>query len=191
MKEAILEPILRKIRIEKVLPAVRQCPDCRLLDIGCGRDYQFLKTIEPFVGFGVGIDFKVPETKTEKIETLQMMMSGSLPFESGSFDIVTMLAVLEHLVDPVGMIAEVERVLRKGGRLIMTVPGTMAKPVLRFLAFRLHMVNEVEMKGHRRYFNRTDLYHLVMNSGMIMEQHRYFELGMNNFCVARKAIQDE
>ena len=186
MKEPFLEPILRRMRVKKVLPAIYRHPDCRLLDIGCGWDYRLLKTVEPFIGSGVGIDFKVREMESTKIKTLRMRMTGSLPFESESFDIVTMLAVLEHLSDPLRMMSETERVLKKGGRLVLTVPSKIAKPVLEFLAYRLHIVSEVEMKEHKQYFNHDDLRELLCQSGMTIEQHRYFQMGMNNYCVAMK-----
>lgn len=157
MKEPFLESILRRMRLKQVLPTIRQYPDCRLLDIGCGWDYRLLKTVEPFIGSGVDIDFKVRETESAKIKTVRMRMTDSLPFESESFDIVTMLAVLEHPSDPIRMMSETERVLKKGGRLVMTVPSKIAKPVLEFLAYRLHVVSEVEIKDHKQYFNRSDL----------------------------------
>jgi hypothetical protein len=64
MKEPFLEPFLRKMRVNKVMPTILHYPDCRLLDIGCGWDYRLLKTVEPFIGRGVGIDFKVRETES-------------------------------------------------------------------------------------------------------------------------------
>lgn len=188
MNEPFLEPILRRMRVKKVLPTIQRYPDCRLLDVGCGWDYRLLKTIEPCIGSGVGIDFKVREMESTKIKTVRMWMAGSLPFESESFDIVTMLAVLEHLSDPLGMMSETERVLKKEGRLVLTVPSKIAKPVLEFLAYRLHIVSEVEMKDHKQYFNRHDLRELLCQSGMTIEEHRYFQMGMNNYCVAMKAM---
>ena len=82
MKEPFLEPILRRMRVKKVLPTIHRYPDCRLLDIGCGWDYLLLKTVEPFIGSGLGIDFKVREMESTKIKTLQMRMTDSLPFEA-------------------------------------------------------------------------------------------------------------
>lgn len=186
MKEPFLEPILRRMRVKIVLPTIQRYPDCQLLDVGCGWDYRLLKTVEPFIGSGVGIDFKVQEMESTKIKTVRMRMTDQLPFESESFDIVTMLAVLEHLSDPLRMMSETERVLKKEGRLVLTVPSKIAKPVLEFLAYRLHIVSEVEMKDHKQYFNHNDLRKLLCQSGMTIEQHRYFQMGMNNYCVAMK-----
>ena len=45
-----------------------------------------------------------------------------LPFPDGSFDVVIISEVLEHIPDDRGAIAEMVRVLRPGGRLAVTVP---------------------------------------------------------------------
>jgi ubiquinone/menaquinone biosynthesis C-methylase UbiE len=187
MKEPLLEPILRKMRVNRVLPTIRRYPDCRLLDVGCGWDNLLLKTAEPFIGSGVGIDFKARKSESAKITTIRMTMADSLPFDSESFDIVAMLAVLEHLSDPPGMMRETERILKVGGRLVLTVPSKIARPVLQFLCHRLKIVSESEMRDHKQYYDRDALKKLFSQTGMIMEHHRYFEMGMNNFCVVRKA----
>jgi SAM-dependent methyltransferase len=47
----------------------------------------------------------------------------ALPFRSDSFDIVTALDVVEHVADDVAALAEIRRVLRPGGVLVMSVPA--------------------------------------------------------------------
>ena len=61
MKEPILEPILRKMRLSKVLPTISSYRDCALLDIGCGWEAKLLRSVEPHISKGVGIDFKAPQ----------------------------------------------------------------------------------------------------------------------------------
>lgn len=100
MKEPILESFLRKMRINKVLPIIKKYPNSKLLDIGCGFNYKFLLEIEPYISEGYGIDFKVPELKNGKIKTKQIKIEKKLPFTDNMFDIITMLAVLEHLEYP-------------------------------------------------------------------------------------------
>lgn len=46
----------------------------------------------------------------------------SMPVESGSFDAVMCVEVLEHLPEPIEAIKEFSRVLRKDGKLILTAP---------------------------------------------------------------------
>jgi SAM-dependent methyltransferase len=187
MKEPILEPILRALRIRKVLPVIRQYPDCLLLDVGCGCDYRLLKTVRPFIKGGIGIDFKVEKYEGDKIKTMPMMITDHLPFESESFDVVTMLAVLEHLSDPLSMMRETERILKNGGSLVLTVPSKIAKPVLEFLSYRLKIISADEIREHKKYYNCDELEKLFSQTGMSIEYHRYFQIGMNNFCIFKKA----
>lgn len=188
MKEAFLEPLLRRMRLRQVLPAIRNHPDCRLLDIGCGWNAGLLKAVEPYVSEGVGIDFKAPELRTPKIRTMRITLAGRLPFEDASFDVVTLLAVLEHLSQPREMLREIARVLQPRGQLVLTVPSHAARPVLEFLAYRLHVVSEDEIRDHKRYFNRADLHEIMEGTALVIDRHAYFQLGMNNLvCASRRA----
>ncbi len=187
MHEAILEPILRKLRIGRVLDEIRVIPDCKLLDIGCGFNHTFLSTIAPHIAQGTGIDFKVPAVSFGNIRTIQARLDASLPFADHSFHAVTMLAVLEHLEKPQEMLAEIGRVLQEDGRLVLTVPGKRAKPVLEFLAFKLGIISRAEIADHKKYYDLPELRHLgVAVGGFAIVKHRSFQLGMNNFCVMQK-----
>jgi len=186
MNEAILEPVLRRMRIRQVLPIIRQYHDCVLLDIGCGWDAKFLKSVEAYVSKAEGIDSRAPPIHTQKLSTRRITLTESLPYANEAFDVVTMLAVLEHLSHPRAVITEVFRILKPGGRLVLTVPSNAAKPVLEFLAFRLGIVNAAEIRDHKCYYNKGLLHHLLANTGLMMEIHHYFQLGMNNFVVCAK-----
>jgi ubiquinone/menaquinone biosynthesis C-methylase UbiE len=184
MKEPILEPLLRKMRINRVLPYIQKHRDCRLLDIGCGWEARFLRSVEPYLALGVGIDFKAPLLIEGKIRTERLMLTDTLPYADASFDIVTMLAVLEHLDQPGTLLREVRRVLRPEGCMILTVPSKAAKPVLDFLSFRLGLISCDEISDHKEYYDRSSLGDLFASTGFTMKVHGYFQLGMNNFCVA-------
>ena len=187
MKEPWLEPILRRMRIDRVLPYVKGVPDCRLLDIGCGWEARLLRELEPYLAAGWGIDFKAPPIATDKLRTISARLDDRLPFDSESFDIVTMLAVLEHLDKPLAIMREIARLLRPEGRLLLTVPSRSAKPVLEFLAYRLGIVNPDEIRDHKTYFDRADLARLLDQcDGLVIERHQYFQCGMNNYLVCRK-----
>ena len=114
MKEPILEPILRYMRIKKVLPVIMNIKKPILLDIGCGWEAKFLKNIEPYVEEAIGIDFKAPNLNTKKIKTIKQTITDKLPFDDSRFNIVTMLAVLEHIEQPLLMAKEINRILVGG-----------------------------------------------------------------------------
>lgn len=110
-----------------------------------------------------------------------------LPFENESFEVVTMLAVLEHLNYPLEMLKQIARVLKPNGILLLTAPSHFAKPVLEFLAFRLKIVSEAEIRDHKRYYNKCDLSELVSSiPELTLIKHKYFQLGMNNFAIIQK-----
>jgi 2-polyprenyl-3-methyl-5-hydroxy-6-metoxy-1,4-benzoquinol methylase len=97
-----------------------------------------------------------------------------------------MLAVLEHLSYPRAIVAEICRVLKPGGRLLLTVPSKAAKPVLEFLTYRLGLVSEAEIRDHKCYYTKRSLSELISPTGLKIEAHHYFQLGMNNLLIARK-----
>lgn len=181
MSEQLLEPLLRRMRLRQVLPYINKYPGCHLLDIGCGWQARLLHAVEPKIAYGVGIDFKAPDIETNTLKTISARMDVSLPFEDSSFDLITMLAVLEHLDHPKAILQECARVLRPGGGLFLTVPSWHAKPVLEFLAFKVGIVNPDEIRDHKQYFNREDLFK-IFNSidGLTVKEHAYFQWRFNN-----------
>ncbi|RDU72517.1 class I SAM-dependent methyltransferase [Helicobacter aurati] len=203
MKEAILEPMLRTMRLKKILPSVREFANPKVLDIGCGWEARLLQEIEPFITHGVGIDLKAPTIHTDKLHVFSHFFESKegidsfnaskasscnnkkcdLPFDNESFEIATLLAVLEHLHHPLEMLKEIHRILKPKGILLLTVPSRLAKPLLEFLAYKLHIVSEAEIRDHKQYYNKTDIYKLIsMVQGLTIVKHQYFQFGMNNFC---------
>jgi len=183
MKEPIFEPILRRMRIARVLPFVKRYPACELLDVGCGWEAKLLKSLESIITSGIGIDRQPPKINTDKIKTVPGCLETQLPFPNESFNFVTMLAVLEHINDEVKILNECKRVLQPGGGILITVPSWRAKPILEFLSFNLGLINKSEIEDHKRYYNREDLLQLINKiDGLRLIEHRYFQFGMNN-CV--------
>jgi 2-polyprenyl-3-methyl-5-hydroxy-6-metoxy-1,4-benzoquinol methylase len=185
MKEPILEPILRKMRLKQVLPYLRQYPNCKLLDIGCGWEAKLLRSVEPYIASGIGVDFKAPAISTDKIKTLSLTLQDKLPFEDHSFDFITMLAVMEHLDNDEAILKECARLLRPGGGLLITVPSWYAKPVLELLSYRLNLINPDEISDHKHYYNKEDLVALVDKvPSLQLREHAYFQWRFNNrvFC---------
>lgn len=184
-REVLLEPLLRWFRFRKVMSHIPT--GSKVLDIGCGRSAAFLRAISPKIDQGIGVDFKVKEMQVENIQTIQLKLAHQLPFADASFDVVTMLAVLEHIEHERPILQEVHRVLRPNGKLVLTVPSRWSQPVLEFLAYRLKIVDELEIRDHKRYYDRTRLRKVLVGDAQFRGfQHRYFQLWMNNFCTVIK-----
>ena len=187
-KEPFLEPALRWMRLQRV---IRHIPkNSVVLDVGCGTGATFLRTIAPQIKQGIGVDFKVETAKFSNIETIQVILDTHLPFEDSTFDVVTMLAVLEHIENERQILKEIYRVLIPGGKLILTVPSVWSQSVLEFLAYKLKIVSEAEIRDHKRYYNRQKLKAVLVEiTGFQEFHHQYFQLGMNNFCTVVKRSQ--
>jgi SAM-dependent methyltransferase len=91
-----------------------------LVDYGCGNK-PYLIIVGSKVGKYIGVDLAQNETNTVDV----VLGDGSpLPFEKESVDTVLSTQVLEHVSEPERYLAEVARVLRKGGIFILTCPGS-------------------------------------------------------------------
>ena len=59
-----------------------------------------------------------------KVQILQNNLEiDGLPYKDAEFDTVAIIAVIEHLVDPIGALKEIYRVLKPNGRLILNTPN--------------------------------------------------------------------
>jgi SAM-dependent methyltransferase len=91
----------------------------RLLDVGCGeKPYRGL--FDPFVAEHVGLDHVDTQHARDAIDLFGH--ADAIPAEAMSFDTILCTAVLEHVEEPMRAIAEMHRVLRPGGVVILTAP---------------------------------------------------------------------
>ncbi len=97
----------------------------RVLDLGCGLG-DFAGELAGHGARVVGCD--VAETALRLARTrhpgIEFVLTGEeeLSFSDESFDVVWAGEVLEHVQDGLGLLAEVRRVLRSGGRLVLSTP---------------------------------------------------------------------
>ena len=105
-------------------------PQTRWLDGGCGHQVLEVRLEERErrvvnrALLVVGCDpFALSLKKHRTIRNRVMCPLDDLPFLSGSFNLVTMNMVVEHLADPVKVFLEIARVLRPGGILVFVTPN--------------------------------------------------------------------
>jgi SAM-dependent methyltransferase len=102
------------------------CEDAIVLEAGCGEGYG-AGLLTGWASTVIGLDYDeltarhVARTYPE-VHTVRGNLAG-LPLADGSVDVVANLQVIEHLWDQEGFLAECHRVLRPGGRLLVTTPN--------------------------------------------------------------------
>jgi SAM-dependent methyltransferase len=91
----------------------------RLLDIGCGlKPYQPL--LAPYVTEHVGVDH--PDSPHALTSVDVFATAYEIPLDDQSFDTILLSEVLEHLERPTDALTECHRLLRQGGRLVLSTP---------------------------------------------------------------------
>ncbi|MFN4242095.1 MAG: class I SAM-dependent DNA methyltransferase [Tepidisphaerales bacterium] len=109
---------LRELVVALAAEAVRGVPAAKLLDLGCG-DMPYRTLLEPLCGAYDGAD--LPGNAMAKYAMLGGSVAGA---EDGSYDVVLSTQVLEHVAEVGAYLAEAHRLLRPGGRLVLTTHGT-------------------------------------------------------------------
>lgn len=159
-------------------------PGDTVLDFGCGHQAMFLRSVQDRISRGIGLDYDADASQpAPNLEIRQFHFSRRFDFPDASFNVVSLLAVLEHIpLDQVDtLFREFARVLAPGGRILITTPTPAAKPVLDFLAFKLHVISEPEIADHQHYYSAADLQALAARHGLEFNARRTFLFGFNCF----------
>ncbi len=107
-----------------VLELLAAQPGERILDLGCG-DGQLTQRIAATGASVAGVDASPEMAAAARSRgiVVDLGVAESLPYESGSFDAVFSNAALHWVRDQDAMLAEVARVLRRGGRFVAEMGG--------------------------------------------------------------------
>jgi len=186
----LLEGTLARLRAERanrLIPAEHRSG--RILDIGCGRYPYFLAHTKFTQKFAIDQSPVSASPPDISWMTLDLNRRPHLPFQDGFFQVVTLLAVIEHL-DPEGVVAlfqECRRVLAPEGLVILTTPAAWSDRLLRLMA-RLNLVSEEEIREHVYAYTLPLIGWYFGSAGFPMKRLRfgYFEMGLNMWATATK-----
>jgi ubiquinone/menaquinone biosynthesis C-methylase UbiE len=117
LKEVVMAELLAQLR-----------PDVALLDVGCAEGL-YMRTVSDSVGLAIGVDLSYPKvvrgaalSSSAKHLAFALADAEHVPYAASSFDIVLCVETLEHVPDYRSALAELLRVLKPTGTLVVSVP---------------------------------------------------------------------
>ncbi len=142
---------------------------CLTLDVGCGSGAVSLQ-VQQCGGRVIGCDISHAQLLSAKHKGVGMLVTNdalSLSFPDDTFDIVLSSDAIEHTIAPDRAIAEMARVLKPSGKLVLTVPNKAWKWLLNLAIF----LKLRPYEGHENFPTFSELEIFIRRSGLTLEQH--------------------
>lgn len=150
----------------------------RILDVGCGSGRHMGETVRHAGTLTMGTDLHLADLleAEKRLAVLDGMgeIRGSwilaasditaLPFPDGTFDLVICSEVLEHVPDHRAALAELVRVLKPGGDLVISVPRYYPEKICWMLSREYRSTPG----GHIRIYRRKAMERLIAESGVVL-----------------------
>jgi 2-polyprenyl-3-methyl-5-hydroxy-6-metoxy-1,4-benzoquinol methylase len=176
------------LNVRQIRRRVRGFTGKSVADLGCGFNARFARTILGEAAHVTLIDLALADDLKQHPGVTAI--EGELPeilarVESRTLDVVVCTNVLEHLWQPSVALQHVRRTLKPGGMAYLNVPSWTGKVLLETAAFRLGLTSPIEIDDHKTYYDRRELWRLVVSSGFKPSrvECRSHKLGMNTFAV--------
>jgi SAM-dependent methyltransferase len=163
---------------EQVRSFVLPRGDERALDVGTGAG-ALAFALAPLVREVVGLD-PVPELialareRAADKPNVQLIVGDgtTLPFDDASFDLVGTLRTLHHVRRPELVVAEIARVTRPGGRVLVVDQIAPTDPLD---AVAVDAFERARDASHSRLLPDADLRHLLEANGLVLLRERHDE----------------
>lgn len=94
-----------------------------ILDLGCGK-FSLVREFESKNVVGLDISDMALRGTDLKIGKMLGDINDRLPFKNKTFDVVLLVDVLEHILDPIFVVKEAKRIVKKDGLIIFSVPNS-------------------------------------------------------------------
>lgn len=188
--EPLLEPLARLFRFREGIPYVAKHKPVVIVDLGCGHKapfYSFIKQYSVKIKKYIGIDPLLSKktiqlhSKNNKKWLIKKSLEKKIPLPSSMADYVVSFATFEHFDYPKEILNDAIRILKKGGKLILTTPTPRSKPILEFLE-KIGLLSSREIHEHKHYFDKNSLRKIIVSKN-VKVSHRYFEMGLNNLLI--------
>ncbi len=146
--------------------------------------YRF-RMAQPYL-IGDVLDFGANDGELGKLVTGKYIIVNydHSPLDGASVDSIVTLATIEHLYpkDVYAVFGKFKKCLKDGGRIFLTTPTKMAKPILETMAL-IGIVGKDNIEEHKHYWSKADIFALAEQTGFQVARYRKFQLGVNQLAV--------
>lgn len=190
----------RRNEVRLVLDEVDARPRQKILDVGCGdgiwTNYLAANSKADVHGLDISEhDLQVAKIRAEKTNTkvaYHLQDAAQMDFEDDTFDTIFSISTLEHTDDDQAILNEMFRVLKPGGKIVISVPRKIALPIVHFwllfpkkarffLNSSLQQASSVEEYvahvntkfAHQRLYNLKKIQRKLSQAGLKYQKHRY------------------
>ncbi len=182
----LLERLVRAVAARHIAFLSRGLPKAgAILDVGCGRGVNLGPLADQgFRVHGLEVSERATQGCDPRAEIHIASRLSDAGFETKSFDQVVIWHVLEHIADPFGAIAQCQRILKPGGRLVVAVPNFTSWQARWSGPHWFHL----DPPRHLFHFPLTALVRLVEESGFRVTSTHHFSLRQNPFGWIQSAL---
>jgi SAM-dependent methyltransferase len=179
-----LDRTLQRWRIAKAGPFIIE--GSAALDVGCA-DGALFRQLRSRIRSGIGIDPDAVAAEGGRFRVIR----GSFPADVadlGPFDVITVLAVLEHVPTQAqpAFASACYRLLRPGGRLVVTVPSPMVDRIIDALK-ALRLIDGMDTEAHFG-FEPAQTIPVFHGAGFVTLASTTFQLRLNNLFVFERPM---
>lgn len=157
-------------RIKRLLPVGGS-----IVDLGCGSG-EMLDAVGDLFEERIGIDISrhgFSQRQVHGCTFIEADLNSAFPLRNNWANAVIANQVIEHIVDPMGFVREINRILRPDGMCIVTTPNIRYLKNIRHLLFSGHgprtaggnTTDGVWDDGHLHYFTHRDICELFAKAG--------------------------
>jgi 2-polyprenyl-3-methyl-5-hydroxy-6-metoxy-1,4-benzoquinol methylase len=148
----------------------RVAPGERVLDLGCGEG-AFASALAAAGASVLAADLAAEPLRRARaahpdLESLLLEEEARWSIPDSAFDVVWAGEVIEHVADTAGWLSELRRVLRSGGRLLLSTPSLGPAQLLGAAVSRRAFAARFDPRSdHLRYYSRATLAALISDFG--------------------------
>jgi 2-polyprenyl-3-methyl-5-hydroxy-6-metoxy-1,4-benzoquinol methylase len=159
---------IRRTSKQYTIDCVPENTTLDILDVGCGSGANSIALAAK--GHRVrGVDLSpvaIERYRNQGFEGKVGNFDNGLDYPARSFDVVLCSEVIEHMTSPELLVAEMSRVLRPGGLLVLSTPNS-AFWLYRVLGLLGYTVSELQHPKHFQFFSRRSLLKVLTGAGLI------------------------